>query len=52
MQQKSLGKQIWEIFSPLLVHFGVTFVVEMVLVMGYYMMNLPEMVTAMESEEA
>lgn len=52
MQQKSLGKQIWEIFSPILVHLGVTFIVEMVLIMGYYMKNLPELVAAMQTEEA
>lgn len=52
MQQRSLGKQIWEIFSPILVHVGVTFLVEMVLVAGYYMRSLPELVAAMETEEA
>lgn len=52
MQQKSLGKYIWEIVSPVLVHLGVTFIVEMVFIMGYYMMNLPELVAAMETEEA
>lgn len=52
MQQKSLGKQIWELASPILVHLGVTFVVEMALIMGYYMRCLPELIIAMESEEA
>lgn len=52
MQQKSLGKLIWELASPILVHFGVTFVVEMALIMGYYMRSLPELIVAMESEEA
>ncbi len=52
MQQKSLGKQIWEIFSPILVHLGVTFIVEMALIAGYYMRCLPELIVAMETEEA
>ena len=52
MQQKSLGKKIWQIFSPILVHMGVTFLVEMVLIAVLYMRNLPELVAAMETEEA
>lgn len=52
MQQKSIGKQIWDILSPVLVHLGVSFVVEMALIMGYYMKCLPELITAMETEEA
>lgn len=43
---------MWEIFSPILVHLGVTFLVEMALIMGYYMRALPELIVAMESEEA
>lgn len=52
MQQKSLRKHIWEIVSPILVHLGVTFLVEMILIVGYYMKSLPELVAAMETEEA
>lgn len=52
MQQKSLGKQLWRIFSPILIHVGVTFAVEMAVIMGYYMRSLPELITAMETEEA
>lgn len=52
MQKKSVGKQIWEIFSPILIHLGVTLVVEMVITMVYYMRSIPELVAAMESEEA
>lgn len=43
---------MWEIFSPILVHLGVTFLVEMALIMGYYMKSLPELIVAMETEEA
>lgn len=52
MQQKSLGKQLWRIFSPILIHVGVTFAVEMAVIMGYYMRSLPELISAMETEEA
>ena len=52
MQRKSFGKLIWEIASPILVHLGVTFLVEMVFLMAYYLKSLPELVAAMESEEA
>lgn len=52
MQQKSFGKMIWEVVSPLLVYMGVTFVVETIIIMCYYMQCLPELVSAMESEEA
>lgn len=52
MQKKSFGKLIWEIVSPILVHLGATFVVEMIFIMAYYLKSLPELVVAMESEEA
>lgn len=52
MQQKSLGKQLWRIFSPILIHVVVTFAVEMAVIMGYYMRSLPELISAMETEEA
>ena len=51
MQQKSFGKIIWGIASPILVYLGVTFVVEMVLITGYCMSCLPELVAALETEE-
>lgn len=52
MQRKSIGKQIWEVFSPLLVHLGAMFVVEMIVITGIYMQTLPELVEAMKTEEA
>ncbi len=52
MQRKSLGKQIWEIFSPLLVYLGATLLVETIFIMGLYMSSLSELVVAMKSEEA
>ena len=52
MQRKSFGKVIWGIVNPILVHLGATLLVETVFVMVYYMKHLPELVVAMESEEA
>ena len=52
MQRKSFGKLVWEIASPILIHLAVTFFVEMIFIMAYYLKSLPELVAAMESEEA
>ena len=52
MQRKSLGKQIWEVFSPILVYLGITVLVETVIIVIYYMRSLPELIAAMETEEA
>jgi len=52
VQRKSLGKQIWGIFSPLLVYLGATLLVETIFIMGLYMRSLSELVVAMKSEEA
>lgn len=51
MQQRSVGKYIWEIFSPLLLHMVVSFVVEMILILVYYMQHTPELLTLLESEK-
>lgn len=51
MQQRSVGKYIWEIFSPLLLHMVVSFVVEMILILVYYMQHSPELLTLLESEK-
>lgn len=52
MQRKSFGKVIWEIVSPILIHLGMTLLVEIIFVMAYYLKHLQELVVAMESEEA
>ncbi len=51
MQQRSVGKYIWEIFSPLLLHMVVSFVVEMILILVYYMQHTPELLTLLESKK-
>lgn len=51
MQQRSIGKHIWEIFSPLLLHMVVSFVVEMILISVYYMQHMPELLELLESEK-
>ena len=51
MQQRSVGKYIWEIFSPLLLHMVVSFVVEMILILVYYMQHTPELLTLLESDK-
>ena len=51
MQQRSVGKYILEIFSPLFVHMAVSFVVEMILILIYYMQHMPELLTLLESEK-
>lgn len=51
MQQRSVGKYIWEIFSPLLLHMVISFVVEMILILVYYMQHTPELLTLLESEK-
>jgi len=51
VQQRSIGKHFWEIFSPILLHMVVTFVVEMVLISIYYMQHTPELFEIMRSEK-
>lgn len=51
MQQKSIGKQIWELIYPLFIYFGATFVVEGIVVMGYYMLHFQEMMEAAQSTQ-
>ena len=52
MQQKSIGKQIWELLSPILVYFATTFVVEFIVVMACYIKNMPELMETMDNMEA
>ena len=51
MQQKSIGKRIWELIYPLFIYFGATFVVEGIVVMGYYMLHFQEMMEAAQSTQ-
>ncbi len=52
MQRKSLGKQILEIATPVLVRYGAIYIVEFVAVMVYYITHPGEMLEAMESADA
>ena len=51
MERRSLGKQIWEIFSPILVRAVVIFVVEFVIVSVYCVQYMPEMLELVKSQE-
>ncbi len=42
MLQKNLGKQIWEVLSPIVVNSVVTFIVQMIIVGVYYVRHLEE----------
>lgn len=51
MQQKSLGHQIWEILSPIIVNSVVMFVVQMIIVGIYYVMHLEEIAALSGTQE-
>ena len=51
MQQKSLGKQIWELFGPLVVNGIVVFIVQMIIIGIYYMMHLEEIAALSGTQE-
>ncbi len=42
MQGKSIGKRLWEMVSPILIHMGITFVVEFVVIFAMMFAKLPE----------
>ena len=51
MLQKNLGKQLWELLSPVVVHSVVTFLVQMIIVGGYYVMHLEEIAVLTGTQE-
>ncbi len=48
MQRESLGRKLWRVFSPLVVYFAVTFVVEFIILMVYFSRKMPEIMQMME----
>lgn len=51
MQQKSLGWQLWELFGPLLIKTGITFLVEMLIVTVYCLQRMPEILRTVATQE-
>lgn len=51
MVQKNLGKNLWELLSPVLVHGVVTFVVQMIIVGIYYVLHLEEIAALSGTQE-
>lgn len=42
MQQRSIGRQIWDIIGPIVVNYAVTFLVQMIIVGIYYVKHIEE----------
>lgn len=51
MQQRSLGKQIWRIFGPLMIKAGITFLVEIVVMSIYLMPRIPDIIAEIKTQE-
>ena len=49
MQKRSLGKQLWELFSPLLLYMVVATVVEFIIFFVYYAMRIPAMIDTIQT---
>lgn len=51
MQQKSFGRRIWRLFSPIAVKIGVAFIVEVIILTLYLMPHMPEIVETLQNQE-
>ena len=51
MLQKNLGKQIWEVLSPIVVNSVVTFIIQMIIVGVYYVRHLEEIAVLVGTRE-
>lgn len=51
MQQRNLGKQMWELFSPILVYFIVGVVVETIVFCVYYFLKMPAHIDTIQTME-
>ena len=51
MLQKDLGKQLWELFSPVVVYTVVTFIIQMIIVGAYYVMHWDEIALLTGTQE-
>ena len=51
MLQRDLGKQIWEVLSPIVVNSVVAFVVQMVIIGIYYVGHLDEIAVLSGTQE-
>ena len=49
MQKRSLGKQLWELFGPLLLYMVVATVVEFIIFFVYYAMRIPAMIDTIQT---
>ncbi len=49
MQRDSLGKRLWGIFSPFLIYFAVSFVVEMIVLLVAYAIRMPAMIDSLQT---
>ncbi len=49
MQRDSLGKRLWGLFSPFIIYFAVSFVVEMVVLLAAYAIHMPAVIDSLET---
>lgn len=49
MQKRSLGKQLWDLFSPLLLYFVVASAVELVVFFVYYIVRIPTVIDTIQT---